>query len=155
MTKKNALVFTDRKQIPELLKTVQKKQEELKAVYGGNVEDLSDDYLEPFGKISEITEVSTLIKAISSIKGRQAAYKSAFKEVTIPDVSLEKYPFKIKNTSPDRWIEVINKRIGQITYEDHSKKLKEIESICEKYLSDDMKFANDMSKLQGILDLKI
>lgn len=144
---------TSRDQIPDLLNKVISKKKDLKKAYGGDVEDLTNDDLQPFGKISKLTDVPTLVKAISSIKGREAAYEDAFKLVTIPGVVADKYPFRINNTSSKRWVEVINKRIGQITYEDQMKKLDELEKICEKYVSDDQRFANDLAKIGDVLDM--
>ena len=140
-----------RDQIPALLERALAKKDELKKQYGQDIEDLSNDNLEGFGNISSIEEVTTLVKAISSVKGREAAYKVAMKDVKVPGVTLIEYPFKVNGTSAKRWIEVINKRIGQVTYKDQLSKLDELVSVCEKYVSDDQRFINDMKRVGDIL----
>jgi|GEM_PF-2765410 len=156
MAKKNEVSVKgqfSKENVPAMLEMTNKKIKELENRFGGNEDKLSNDDLDGFGPISDITDVSDLIKAISSVQGRETGYKSAIK-VADKTVTLTKYPFKLNGSSPSTWIKCINQRIGQITYQAEIDQLKKAASFLEKHVSDDMKFENDMAKFADAIGIK-
>ena len=156
MKKKNEVAapgqFT-KENVPAMLEVINAQITELKGRFGGNEESLKNDSLDGFGNISNITEVSVLIQAISSVKGREAGYKDAMKD-TDKTITLTKYPFKLNGSSSSVWIKCINRQIGEVTFKDEMKRLEAAAALLEKHVSEEQKLANDMSKFADLITLK-
>ncbi len=139
--------------VPDLLQVLDQKIKDLKEKFGGNSNPLSNDSLEGFGSITAIDKVPSLIRAISSVRGREAAYKAAFAD-TLPEVTLERFPFEINGTSADEWVRHINQQIGKVTYKDELAKLEKGRDLLKKHVSKEMQFATDMAEFKDVFGVK-
>jgi hypothetical protein len=142
-----------KKDVPEMLDAVRGQIKALKERFGSDTGGLkNDDMGSPFGRISDMSDVPSLIRAIASVKGREASYKDAIKECD-KVITLTKFPFKVCGTSPKNVIDAINRRIGEVTFKDELTKLEEAASYLEKHVSEDQKFENDMQKFMDVIKL--
>jgi hypothetical protein len=136
--------------VPALLEAVQKKIADLKSKFGSEDSALSNDDLgQPFGHISSIDNVPMLIRAISSVRGRESAYKSAIAE-TDKSITLTKFPFKVCNTSANKVVDAINRRIGEVTFKDEITKLEKAAKLLNQHTSEEQRFNNDMAEFAGM-----
>jgi len=140
--------------VPALLAQVNAKIDKLTKNFGGDEPGLTNDDLDGFGSISNISDVSELIKAVSSVQGREAGYKVAIKEIKADGVTLTKFPFKINGSGSSAWIKQINRRLGEVTYKDELAKLKAAATHLEKHVSEEQQFANDMKKFADVIGLE-
>jgi len=140
--------------VPALLEAVQAKIAALKGKFGGEDSVLTNDDLgQPFGNISSINDVPMLIRAISSVRGRETAYKSAITE-TEKSITLTKFPFKVCGTSANKVVDAINRRIGEVTYKDELAKLEEAAKLLNQHTSEEQRFANDMARFADVIGIK-
>lgn len=139
-------------QVPDLLQVIEAKIKELKKRFGGEEKPLTNDNLDGFGSISSIDKVPNLIRAISSVRGREKAYKDAFDE-TPKEVTLELYPFEINGVSADAWVRHINQQIGKVTYKDELAKLEKGRELLKKHVSKEMQFATDMAEFADVFSI--
>lgn len=87
--------------------------------------------LEGFGDIKAETKVENLIRAFSSVKGREEAYNKAAKEL-----NLSTYPqFSVSGGNAADWKQDILLRIDIITHKDKLDKLTEYKDKMSKFLS--------------------
>ena len=87
--------------------------------------------LEGFGDIKTETKLENLIRAFSSVKGRENAYNDAAK-----DLGLSTYPqFSISGGTAADWKQDILLRINIITHKDKFDKLTEYKDKMSKFLS--------------------
>jgi hypothetical protein len=138
--------------VPDLLQVLEEKIKELKKKFGGDEKPLTNDNLDGFGNISSIDKVPNLVRAISSVKGREAAYKNAF-DFTAPEITLEKFPFEINGTGAEAWVAHINQQIGKVTYKDELAKLEKGRELLKKHVSKEMQFATDMSEFKDVFGM--
>jgi hypothetical protein len=76
--------------------------------------------LDGFGNIQTCTDISTLIKAASSIRSREKSYLE-----TAEDLGLRMYPkFNLNGGSSDDWMHDIKLRINILTHHEKLEKLK-------------------------------
>lgn len=135
----------DYAQVPAMLEQVRAKIKELK----GDTEDANQTTgeLEGFGNIFNITKPSDLIKAYSSVKGREAAYKSAAKDMKIKDAPA----FKIGKAGASKWYADINKCYKIATHKQELDKLAKIESELKGLLSEEDKRQSSMATIADLL----
>ena len=139
--------------VPAMLEVVNAQIKELQSRFGGDKSTLSNDELDDFGRVSDIKDVPTLIKAISAVNSREKAYKEA---ITLTDktITLTKFPFKLNGSTAKVWIECINRQIGEVTFKDELNRLKEAATFLEKHVSKEQQFENDMAKFMDIVKVK-
>lgn len=132
-----------REDVPGMLELIKKKISELKGKRP-NEEKTEGKTLSGFGKISEIKDVSSLVKAYSMLTKKEEAYKEAAKALSV-DVS--KYPFKENGVGAAAWKNDIEMRMVDVIHEAELTRLTKVKSILEENLSQEQKFANDMKKI--------
>jgi hypothetical protein len=87
--------------------------------------------LDGFGDIKQETKLENLIRAFSSVKGREKAYDDAAK-----DLGLTTYPqFSISGGTAADWKQDIVLRIDIITHKDKLDKLNDYKEKMSKFLS--------------------
>lgn len=133
--------------IPRLLETVVNKINILKK----GVEDKpqTTGELDGFGKINDIKDVSTLIKAYSSVTNRQKCYDEAAKEL-LPE-GVKKPTFKLNSFSADQWKSDIKKRTVEVGFQQELNKLNKVKEKLEANLSAEAKLAKDLKDISNIL----
>src|SRR4030042_75104 len=132
--------------IPGMLKIVLAKIKELK----GNMPETSKTTgsLPGFGKIKEIKTVEDLIKAHSSVVGRQVAYNASAAAL---DVNVDKFPFKIEGSTTEEWVNDIKATINIVKNKVALDKFDQVRIKLESNLSAKMKLAKDLEDCQNIL----
>lgn len=87
--------------------------------------------LEQFGDIKQETKIENLIRAYSSVKGRENSYYEAAK-----DLKVGTYPvFTVSGGTAEDWKQDIMLRIDIITHKDKLDKLNEYKEKMSKFLS--------------------
>ena len=137
-----------RENVPNFLKDINDRLAALK----GEEKDSRriTEELEPFGKISEITDVQELMGAYAYItykaKGIES-FRSVFElnvsAITIPAVT-------INGHSLERWQEEILTQHRAVTFKQEIEKLEKIRERLTKHLSEDQKFEEDMQDILTI-----
>jgi hypothetical protein len=102
-----------------------------------------------FGEIARIENCGDLIKAYSSVTGRRDAYDKAFKEMKI---KTKKPPFTIDGVGADKWCEDIVNRYSEVAHKTQLDALRKIKKTLEENLSAEAKLANDLAKINGIME---
>jgi len=133
--------------IPAMLETVVKKIKLLKK----GVEDKpqTTGELDGFGKINDIKDVDTLIKAYSSVTNRQKCYDEAAKEM-LPE-GVKKPVFKLNGFSAEQWLADIKKRTVEVGFQQELAKLNKVKTKLEANLSAEAKLAKDLKDIANIL----
>jgi len=133
--------------IPNMLETVVAKIKLLKA----GVEDKpqTTGELDGFGKINDIKDVGTLIKAYSSVDNRQKCYDEAAKEM-LPE-GVKKPTFKLNSFSAEQWKADIKKRTVEVGFQQELDKLNKVKTKLEANLSAEAKLAKDLKDIANIL----
>lgn len=132
--------------IPAALEAIRKQIADIK----GNADEgkrTSGD-LPGFGNIFKIDDASELIKAYSSVTGREEAYNRAAKDMNIVKVPA----FKIDGGSAKAWKEDLSWRYNIVTKADQLKKLNEAKAELEKYSTKEHKLNNLMNNLKDIMN---
>jgi hypothetical protein len=87
--------------------------------------------LDGFGDIKKETNISNLIKAYSSIKGRETAYNAAAEEMNVGT-----YPvFEVNGSSAEDWKNDIMLRIAIINHKETLDKLTEYKEKMTQFMS--------------------
>jgi len=134
--------------VPVLLEKVNEKINEIKKGIPKEV-TTKGKILEDFGRIEDIDDVETLIKAASMVLGKEKAYKEAAKVVVPAGIKVPQ--FTISGHKAKDWIEAIESRVVEVAYKTELKKLEEVKKTLEENLSAEMKLANDLKKIATIL----
>lgn len=135
--------------VPALLAQAQAKLEELSGPAKGEVKEITSS-LPGFGRIQDIDSLEVLIKAASSIRGKEAGYKAAFKKDFAGLTGKKQPAFAIEGHSASLWIKNLQGRYVEIASKEEIAKVKEAISILEDNLSKDAKFNASMQKIAGI-----
>ena len=131
--------------VPAALEAIRKQIAEIQGDADEGKRTTGD--LPGFGNIFKIDEATELIKAYSSVTGREAAYNQAAK-----DMKIEKVPaFKIDGGSAAAWKEDISWRYNIVTKADKLKKLNAAKAELEKYSTEEHKLNNLMNNLADIM----
>lgn len=122
-------VYKDTSITPELEK-IQAELEKLKAIQTTSYK--TNGELDGFAKnLQEETDIATLIKANSSVMGREKAFRES-----AADLGITKYPtFKIGNGTRDAWKHDIKLRIAIINTESRRKKLEELVKEAKSFMT--------------------
>lgn len=116
-------------EVPEILSALDKEIGKLKTISESVYKTTGN--LEGFGDIKVETKLENLIRAYSSVKGREEAYDKAAKEL-----GLSTYPqFSISGGTAADWRQDILLRIDIITHKDKLDKLKDYKDKMSKFLS--------------------
>jgi hypothetical protein len=155
MAKKKAEVaLLGQHDIPGFLDTVKKQIASIKGDLPNTPKTTGE--LPGFGKIENIDKVETLIKAASSVLGREKAYYEAAEEIMPRNTegkNLIKVPeFKLEGSTKDAWIDHIKSRMIIVANKTKLEKLEKIKRKLEENLSAEAKLANDLKEIQGIID---
>lgn len=146
--KETALALTHSAGVPDLLEVLNQKIAALKhieeSVYktGGT--------LEGFGDIKTEMKVENLIRAFSSVRGRENAYNDAAKEL-----GLKTYPvFTISGGNAEDWKKDILLRKAIIEHKDELDKLNGFKAKAAEFLSKEDQKAMLIEEMKGHFSLK-
>lgn len=133
--------------VPAMLEKV---TEQLETLIGSKTKDSTTKGVDlpGFGCLENIDDVQQLIKAHSSVNGKEAAFKASVKELNL---KLKLKPFTISNITPAQWKKEIAIRINEVANKVQIEKLKEIKATLEANLSAKDKLAKDLAKINGDL----
>lgn len=116
--------------VPDVLTILNDKLKSLKAVTECSYKTSGN--LEGFGDIKNETKVENLIRAFSSVRGKETAYNAAAKEL-----GLTTYPaFSVSGGNSEDWKQDILLRKAVIEHADTQKKLEDLSSKAQKFLSE-------------------
>lgn len=131
MSKKPTLALAKIDEVPEVLSLLDQEIAKLKTISESVYKTTGN--LESFGDIKQETKLENLIRAFSSVKGREKAYEDAAK-----DLGLSTYPqFSVSGGTAAEWKQDILLRIDVITHKDKLDKLTEYKDKMSKFLSAD------------------
>lgn len=133
--------------VPAMLEQVKEKIAELVGT-GKKEPSTKGKHLPGFGEISKIEKEADLIKAFSSITGREDAYKAAAKAMNI---KTKVPPFVIEGIGAAKWKEDIRARYAEVAHKAQLDKLKSIQKTLEENLSAEAKLANDLAKISALM----
>lgn len=115
--------------VPQVLSLLDQEIDKLKVISESVYKTTGN--LEGFGDIKTETKIENLIRAFSSVKGREKAYDDAAKHL-----GLTTYPaFSISGGNAADWEKDIRLRIDVITHSDKLAKLNEYKDKMSKFLS--------------------
>ena len=135
------------KDVPTILQSI---NDQIAALKGGNSNEplTNGDLGAPFGQITSINDVPTLVRATSMVMQQEKNYAEAAK---LQSVDTEKFPYKLGSHSAERWIADLSKRINEVTYKDKLDKLMAAKSKLEQFLSEDDKLNAEMMNIVDLL----
>jgi len=143
-----ALSIMGTNDVPAMLEAVTKQINSIKE--GLPKQNKTTGELTGFGKIENLKTVDTLIKAASSILGKQKAYIEAAKEIIPEGVKVP--VFKLNGSTPDAWLSDIKSRVVLVANKERLDKLTKIQKTLESNLSVKDKLARDLQDIQAILN---
>lgn len=128
-SKKSTAIAVIGASVPDVLSILNDKLASLKAVTECSYK--TNGNLEGFGDIKFETKVENLIRAFSSVRGKENAYNSAAKEL-----GLETYPaFSVSGGNSDDWKQDILLRKAVIEHADTQKKLQDLTDKAKTFLT--------------------
>ena len=129
--KSTAIMLSKNAEVPQVLETLEKKLASLKEIVETPYKTQGN--LEGFGDIKAETKVENLIRAFSSVRGREDAYNKAAKEL-----SINTYPaFNISGGDAAAWKSDITLRIAIIEQKTTYDKLNNYKERMAKFLSEE------------------
>ena len=149
MSKNELMIGGEAFKIENAAEYLKKTEEAIKAIKGAEDEDESvkGKSLPGFGEISNINDISELIKAYSSVSGKEKAYEEAAKEM-----GLSKTPaFKIEGVSADVWKKAILRREVIASSSAKLERLEKVKVIMTDMLSKEEKQKAKLRELDDIL----
>lgn len=149
MTKKSSKASTELTvsvSVPDVLSVLSEKLKELKAITECNYKTSGN--LEGFGDIKSETKVENLIRAFSSVRGREKAYNEAAQEL-----GLETYPaFNVSGGNASDWKQDILLRKAVIEHDSTKKKLETLHEQAKKFLSEKDQYQIFLKEAGKMLD---
>lgn len=134
--------------IPSLLARVNAQIKELSK--GDVIIPIITVGLPGFGTIDKMKDVMTLLQACSSVQGKLEGYNFAATKY-LP--SSTKAPlFKLNGHTAKEWLDVLQTKISEVTHAKELAKLNAVKTTLESNLSQEMKLANDLKKINEILN---
>lgn len=133
--------------VPGLLETVSAKIAELQ----GNIpeQNKTTGELSGFGKIKEIEDVETLVKAHSMVVNKARVYAESAKTLGI---DIKKYPFKLDDSTAEEWVIDIQRSVNVVKNKVELAKLMKIKSTLEENLSAKAKLSRDLQSISDLLN---
>jgi hypothetical protein len=126
---KSTVALTKANEVPQILSVLDNEIGKLKTIAESVYK--TTGILDGFSDIKAETKVENLIRAYSSVKGREDAYNNAAKEL-----GLNQYPqFNVNGGTAADWKQDILLRIDIITHKDKLDKLNEYKEKMSKFLS--------------------
>ena len=107
--------------------------------------------LEPFGDLKSEKKVANLIKAFSSVLGRQKLYDEAQQELGVEEAP----EFTIEGGSVEDWKADIQLQIKKVTFEARYNELKELIREAEQFMTAEEKKDLFIAKMQKTLNKTI
>lgn len=145
MAKPNEVAVLDATNVPGIISALETKIKELNHVTDSVYK--TSGVLEPFGDIKRETNVGNLIKALSSVRGRETAYNDAAEAL-----GLTTYPaFEINGGNSADWTQDIQLRINIITHKETLDKLNSYKEKFQKFLSEEDQKAMLMAEMASFL----
>lgn len=131
MSKKTTTAIAKIEDVPQVLSLLDQEIAKLKTISESIYKTAG--VLEGFGDLKQETKIENLIRAFSSVKGREKAYDDAAKHL-----GLTTYPaFSVSGGNTADWEQDIRLRIDIITHKDKLDKLTEYKDKMSKFLSAD------------------
>lgn len=121
----------------------------LKAITESSYKVAGSNQLEGFGDITTQKDVTVLIKAMSSVEGRENAYYAAAEGRLKASLGEQVPVFKICGGTADDWGQDINLRITVIKYEDRKNELQALVKEAETFLTEKDKYAMFLKRLEA------
>jgi hypothetical protein len=129
--KETGLVLDNKTTIPNAISAIDAQLAELTKIT--NCAPKTAWNLDGFGDLSKETKLENLIRAYSSIAGKEAAYHAAAK-----DLQLSIYPeFTINGANKENWLHDIKLRIAVIQHETKLNKLNEYKEKLAKFMTEE------------------
>jgi len=138
------------KSVPEQLEAINGALNNLQSVKESSYKTSMN--LEGFGDLKNCTDIKTLIKALSSINGREKAYAEAAMLIGLKSVPA----FEINGGNTKDWTKDIKIRVAVISEKDIREKLQKAHDKLSQFLTDEEKrkqAENEMASLLSGLDL--
>jgi hypothetical protein len=111
--------------------------------------------LGPFGIVSSIKDIPTLVKAYSYITSKAKAYADSAEPFKSIDPSVKIPAFDENGASLKQWQEEILMQYREVTFESKLAKLKAVKEELEKNLSAEMKLAASLANIADILNFEV
>ena len=149
MAKNELMIGGEAFKIENAAEYLKKTEDAIKAIKRADDEDenVKGKNLPGFGELSSITDTSDLIKAYSSILGREKAYNEAAQEM-----KLTKIPdFKIEGVTADTWKKAILRREVIASSSAKLERLEKVKVIMTDMLSKEEKQKAKLRELDDIL----
>ena len=102
-----------------------------------------------FGKIDDLIDLATIIKAASAVLGKAKAYRDTA-EIIMPE-HLKTPVFRLNGMNEEEMLEHLKTRAVEVGNKEKLDKLKKIKFTLEANLSQKEKLANDLKKIQNLL----
>lgn len=133
--------------VPKMLELVKSKIQELTGS-SDKKPSTKGVYLPGFDALENMNSLSDLIKAYSSIEGKEKAYEAAFKSMGIKT----KMPkFEIEGHSANVWRKDIKLRYQEVAHKSQVEKLNTIKKTLESHLTEEEKFNKDMQNIAELM----
>jgi len=134
--------------VPKMLEQV---TEQIKLIKGSlPTTPKTTEALPEFGKIDNINNLSTIIKATSMVMGKECAYNEAAK-VIVPE-NIKVPTFKLNKMEASAILDHLKSRAIEVANKEQLDKLTKIQAKLKENLSAEAKLANDLADIKGILE---
>lgn len=138
--------------VPAMLEQV---KEQIKALTGDTKNKEVTVPFPGFGLLSDINDISILIKAASVVRAKEREYVETAPIVMPKPVEGAKAipvpTFKLEGITAKVWLNAITVRIGEVYNADKLSKLKAVKSKLEANLSAEMKLANSLKEIAELI----
>ena len=150
MSKKNELSLGGQFKVENVPALLEKINAQIKVLKGEHSDEplTNGDLGAPFGQITSINDVPTLVRATSMVIGMEENYAKAAK---VQGVDIKVFPFKLGSHAADRWIVDLKKRINDVTFKEKLDKLTVAKAKLEQFLSEDDKLNAEMMNIVDLL----
>lgn len=103
-----------------------------------------------FGVVGEIKDVVTILQACSSVQGKLDGYNTAADKYLSSNTKVP--VFKINGHTAKEWLDVLQIKLSEVVHAKELAKLNAVKTTLESNLSQEMKLANDLKKINEILN---
>jgi hypothetical protein len=103
-----------------------------------------------FGIVGDMKDVATILQAFSSVEGKLNGYNAAADKYLS---STTKVPvFRLNGHTAKEWLDVLQVKLSEVVHAKELAKLNAVKTTLESNLSQEMKLANDLKKINEILN---
>lgn len=149
MTKKNEVALTSqftKENVPALLEHVNSKIDAIKKP-NKKSSSVNGKSLPGFGQLNNITDLSILIQARTSVNGKYNAYQKEVDTMTKEGTIVGEAPeFQIDGCSAEDWLAGIDNRYIEVSHKALLDKLEKGREFLKKHISEEDEFQQDMKE---------